>query len=445
MAKLIQRVRQLLQMSALRQAVQLTLVFLVIVSVAGLVSIVFVDREITARIDAELQGRAADITARLATSGPDRSMFYETEDRFVVFLSENSRLSKRIINNVPRLPGSASFVFQDDEGPEEVEGPWRVYALPLTGGLLLVGSSLENREDYLEVLINIFAVSGGVTLVVMLLIGGLLGWRAQRRVSIISDVLDRVAAGDLTARVGDRAGRDDFGRLARSLDETTARLDVLMRQTRNLTTNIAHDLKTPLTRLRAELEGLEAKSEDSSAVETALAQTDEIISIFEALLRMAKLESGDLRQQFETLELATVAEDVADIYRAVIEDSGHRFRFHVVETASVLGDRRLIIQALANLVENSLKHTPEGTEIGLTVEGKTLVFTDTGPGIPPDLRARVFEPMFRLEESRTTPGAGLGLALFQAITKLHQAEVVLSDSPVAGSTARGLRIEIRFS
>ena len=310
---------------------------------------------------------------------------------------------------------------------------------------MLVGSNLENREDYLEVLINIFAVSGGATLVVMLTIGGLLGWRAQRRVSAISGVLERVAAGDLTARVGDRAGKDDFGRLARSLDDTTARLDVLMRQTRNLTTNIAHDLRTPLTRLRAELEGLEEKSEDSAAVENALAQTDEVISIFDALLRMAKLESGEHRQRFETLDLASVAGDVADIYRAVIEDSGRSFEFQVTDTAPVQGDRRLLIQALANLIENSLKHTPRGTHISLAVEGKALVFADTGPGIPSDLRARVFEPMFRLEDSRTTPGAGLGLALFQAITNLHEAEVVLTDNPQTASVSPGLRIEIRFS
>lgn len=445
MTRVFLRLRQLLQMSALRQAVQLTLVFLVIVCVAGLASIVFVDREITARIDAELEARASDLTARLAASGPDRSMFYETEDRFAVIQSGDSRLARRIVNGMPRLPGPATYQFEEHEGPDEAEGPWRVYAQPLAGGLLLVGTSLENREDYLEVLINIFAVSGGVTLVVMFVIGGVLGWRAQRRISVISEVLDRVAAGDLTARVGDRAGRDDFGRLARSLDDTTARLDILMRQTRNLTTNIAHDLKTPLTRLRAELEGLGEVTSDSAAVDNALAQTDEVISIFEALLRMAKLESGDLRKQFATLDLASVAEDVAEIYRAVVEDSGHSFRFHVAETAKVQGDRRLIIQALANLIENSLKHTPAGTEIGLEVHGSTVVFTDTGPGIPADLREHVFEPMFRLEESRTTPGAGLGLALFQAIARLHQADVVLTDNPVSGTSARGLRIELRFS
>lgn len=442
---MLKRFRQLLQMSALRQAVQLTLVFLVIVCVAGLVSVLFVDREITARIDTELQGRAADIATRLAATGPDRAMFYETEDRFAVILSDNTRLARRMTNGIARLPGAATFHFKEDEEFEELEGPWRVYATPISNGLLLVGSNLENREDYLEVLINIFAVSGGVTLVVMLAIGGLLGWRAQKRVSVISGVLDRVAAGDLSARVGDRAGRDDFGRLARSLDDTTARLEVLMRQTRNLTTNIAHDLKTPLTRLRAELESLEDRTTDTDAVENALAQTDEVIHIFEALLRMAKLESGEHRQRFETLQLASVVEDVADIYRAVIEDSGRSFQFQVSGTATVQGDRRLLIQALANLIENSLKHTPAKTQIGLEVKGKMLVFTDTGPGIPAELRERVFEPMFRLEESRSTPGAGLGLALFQAIANLHQAEVVLSDNPQSGSASSGLRIEILFS
>jgi len=441
---LIKRFRQLLQMSALRQAVQLTFVFLVIVCVAGAVSIVFVDREITARIDVELEGRAGDLALRLATTGPDRSTFFETEDRFALYADQGSRLSRFLRGRVGKLPGAATVMFKEEEGPGELEGAWRVYVLPVSGGLIVVGSNLEDREDYLEVLINIFAVSGGATLAVMLVAGGLLGWRAQKRVSSITGVLDKVAAGDLSARVGDDVGKDDFGRLARSLDETTARLEILMRQTRNLTTNIAHDLKTPLTRLRAELEGLEHEFGEQEAIENALEQTDEVISIFESLLRMAKLESGEHRQRFETLALASVAEDVADIYRAVIEDSGRGFQLHVSQPANVQGDRRLIIQALANLIENSLKHTPAETQIGLEVHGRTLVFTDTGPGIPEDLRDRVFEPMFRLEESRTTPGAGLGLALFQAIANLHQAEVLLSENPQADTASPGLRIEIRF-
>ena len=126
MAKLFQRGRQLLQMSALRQAVQLTLVFLAIVCVAGLVSIVFVDREITARIDAELERRAADITTRLATTGPDRAMFYETEDRFAIFLDRDTRFGQRVANRLSRLPGSATLVLKEDEGPEDLEGPFRV-------------------------------------------------------------------------------------------------------------------------------------------------------------------------------------------------------------------------------------------------------------------------------------------------------------------------------
>jgi len=438
------RFRQLLQMSALRQAVQLTLLFLVIVCVAGAVSIVFVDREITIRIDVELEGRAGDIATRLATAGPDPSMYFETEDRFALYADQDSRVSRFLRRSVGKLPGSATVMFKEDEGPGDLEGAWRVYALPVSGGLIVVGSNLEDREDYLEVLINIFAVSGGAMLAVMLVAGGALGWRAQKRVSAITGVLDKVASGDLTARVGDGVGTDDFGRLARSLDETTARLEILMRQTRNLTTNIAHDLKTPLTRLRGELEGLEHMFGEHETIESALEQTDEVISIFESLLRMAKLESGEHRQRLETLELATVAEDVADIYRAVIEDSGRGFRFRVFETASVRGDRRLIIQALANLIENSLKHTPSETQIDLEVKGKTLVFADTGPGVPEDLRERVFEPMFRLDASRTTPGSGLGLALVQAITNLHQAEVTLSDNPQTGATSPGLRIEIRF-
>ncbi|WFE91395.1 HAMP domain-containing sensor histidine kinase [Roseibium porphyridii] len=442
--KLLNQIRALMQMSVLRQTVQLTLVFLVIVAFAGFVSILFIDREINARIDAELETRLADVAGRIAAIGPDNALFYETEDRFVAFQGPGGATYGALAKLTENRPGLRTIKLGRKVVGEDLDGIWRVYIAQAAGGTLAVGTNLDDRDDYLEVLINIFAVSGGLTLVAMLGIGGLLGWRAQRRLSAISGVLDKVAAGDLTARIEPGSGSDDFVRLSRSIDQTTSQLEILLRQTRNLTANIAHDLKTPLTRLRGQLEMIEATAADEDAISVAMEQTDEIIDLFEALLRIAKLESGEHRQRFETLSPARLAEETADIYRAVIEDSGRSFDLVVQETEAISGDRRLILQAVANLIENSLKHTPESARLTLIARGKSLVLADTGPGIPEHLYGRVLEPMYRLEESRTTPGAGLGLALVKTITNLHRAELSMASSQPDAPERKGLRIEIRF-
>jgi len=438
---LINRVRLLLRMSALRQAVQLTLVFLLIVVVAGLASILFVDREISAQIDAELESRADEISTSIETNGLNRALFYETEDRFAIFEEERGLFPKPL----GARTGYDTVKLDGKKPKDDLDGVWRVYTVDAGRGVLVVGTNLDDKDDYLEVLINIFAVSGGATLVVMVTIGGFLGWRAQKRFSTISGVLERVAGGDLSARVEVAGGNDDFDRLARDINRTTARLEILLRQTRNLTANIAHDLKTPLTRLQAQLEAIEKTPGDTGAVEKALAQTDEMIALFEALLRIAELETGEHRRRFETLNLSRLAEEAGEIYRAVVEDSGRHFELKAGKTAEIAGDRRLLLQAIANLIENSLKHTPEGTRLTLVADVNSISLSDNGPGIPEAYRDRVFEPMYRLEESRTTPGSGLGLALVRTIATLHGAQIFVTDNPDAGPTNPGLKIELRFS
>lgn len=199
-----------------------------------------------------------------------------------------------------------------------------------------------------------------------------------------------------------------------------------------------------MERLRGQLEEIERAPGDSDAIEEALAQTDEMMDLFEALLRIAKLETGEHRRHFEPIELARFAEETAEIYQAVVEDSGRSFELHVAGAAVIQGDRRLLLQMMANLIENSLKHTPPGTHLCLAVDGAAMSLADNGPGIPEAYRGRVCEPMYRLEESRTTPGSGLGLSQVRAIADLHQAQIGVSDNPTAGTSSPGLKIELRF-
>ncbi|WP_306260435.1 cell wall metabolism sensor histidine kinase WalK [Pararhizobium sp. IMCC21322] len=164
-------------------------------------------------------------------------------------------------------------------------------------------------------------------------------------------------------------------------------------------------------------------------IKAAIAQTDHIIAIFDAFLRIAKLESGAAYAAFEAINLGMLVQKVSDIFGAVIEDSGRRLIVEVTNPAIIQGDRVLLVQMLANLIENAMHHTPEGTDIALIADGPTLGLSDTGPGIPQDEYDRITQPLYRLEKSRTTDGAGLGLSLVKTITNPHHADLISSENP----------------
>jgi signal transduction histidine kinase len=254
-----------------------------------------------------------------------------------------------------------------------------------------------------------------------------------------------VAEGDLAARVNPLRDRDDLDALAMRVDDTTAQLDRLMRQTRDFSANIAHDLKTPLTRLRIRLEtALTAEletGESADQIGAALEQTETVIGIFDAFLRIAKLESGATKAEFVPLKLADLAAEVTAAYGPVIEDAGRIFSAEVDPQAQITGDRILLIQMLANMIENAMRHTPEGTSLRLVARDGVLGLADDGPGIPEDEHDKVLQPLYRLDKSRTGEGAGLGLALVRTIAELHGATVVLSPDPATG---RGLFIRAEF-
>lgn len=437
---MIEGIRTLLRMSSLRQALQLTLIFLVIVLGGGIASIFLVRQEITSQIDSELSDRASLLEKSIQANGAEPVIFSASEERFSAFDQGGALASQLILAE----PGFSILELDLQLADFEIEGRWRLLTRLVAGKKLVVGTNLDERDEYIETLVNVFAVSGLVAVLSMLSVGGYFGWRAQRRAASIFSVLDKVAAGDLTAKIGARDGGDDFDHLARSIDQTTERLNVLMRQTRNLSANIAHDLKTPLTRLRGQLEVIEGSVDDPILVSSATVQVDEIIELFESFLRIAELEAGEHRRRFEKLKLAKIVQEVADIYEAVVVDSGREFLVSISGDTQIDGDRRLIIQALANLIENSIKHTPQGSQISLRIHGSDVVVADTGPGIAEEYRNQVFEPMFRLERSRTTPGSGLGLSMVLTIAKLHKAHVHLSDNTTSQSSQPGLSVLMSF-
>jgi signal transduction histidine kinase len=243
---------------------------------------------------------------------------------------------------------------------------------------------------------------------------------------------------------------DEFDQLAAGLNRMLARIESLMAGVRQVSDNIAHDLRTPLTRLRTKLELLRAEVEAalgaappaSAAAEETIAAAEEMLATFNALLRIARIESGSQRAAFAEVDLAPLARDVAELYEPVAADKGQTLSVAAPRLVPVVGDRDLLFQALSNLVDNAVKYTPESGRVSLTVEPRAdrvlVEVADSGPGIPPDLHGEVFRRFFRADDSRSTPGSGLGLSLVQAVVALHGGAIELDDN------RPGLRVLVRL-
>jgi signal transduction histidine kinase len=236
---------------------------------------------------------------------------------------------------------------------------------------------------------------------------------------------------------------DDLDRLAITFNRMLDRIAALMESVKQVSSDVAHDMRTPLTRLRNRLEaGLAAPQERDVAMEGALADLDAILETFAAILRIAQIESGARRAAFGPCDLTAIARTVVDAFAPSAEDARQALSLAAGSPVRVDGDPELLTQMLVNLVENALRHAGPGAhiEVGVrrTAGGAVLTVTDNGPGVPAAERERLFDRFYRLEHSRSTPGSGLGLALVAAVAKLHDAEVRLLDA------APGLEARISF-
>lgn len=432
---------QILRMSALRQAMLLTALFVAVLTIAGVFAILELNREFDKRIRSELRSGFTAVAAEIAGKNPVQTYAPALGLDMVHFTPSDQQIPKRLNH------ADGFFERSDDDDPfgrrpsAWNNGKWLYFAGPVEEGHLVVGVNLWHRDEFEEITLQTLVGVGVLSAIVALIFGIWLGVYNQRRITAISSVLNKVASGDLTARVAPLRNSDDMDDLARRVDDTTAQLDRLMRQARGFSANIAHDLKTPLTRLRIRLEtALTAEADDGDSLEqigAALEQADKVIAIFDAFLRIAKLESGASKTNFTTVALQDIVEDITDAYGPVIEDSGRVLRIDLDPNAQITGDRVLLIQMLANMIENALRHTPEGSPLRLVANTRELGLADQGPGIAPEHYEKVVQPLYRLEKSRTTEGAGLGLALVKTIADLHGASLRLSPDP---ETVKGLYI-----
>lgn len=314
------------------------------------------------------------------------------------------------------------------------------------GGFLLVAQSTERLEELDELISNAFGWALAVTAALAILGGAIMSRSLLRRVDAVNTAIRQIMAGDLSRRIPVRGTADEFDRFSASLNEMLARMESLMNGLRQVSNDIAHDLRSPLSRLRQRLETMQLKAKSVAdyrhAMDEALGDVDAILDTFGALLRIAQIEAGTRRAGFTAVDLSGVFTTIMDAYAPVAEDQGHRLIGEVAGGIHVQGDRELLTQMLANLVENALRHTPAGTEIQVLLAANTsgplATIADSGPGIPERERSKVFQRFYRLDASRTTPGSGLGLSLVAAVADLHEIAIELRDN------RPGLKVEMRF-
>jgi signal transduction histidine kinase len=287
-----------------------------------------------------------------------------------------------------------------------------------------------------EMVVRSFAWGLAASIALALAGGLVMSGRLMHRIETVSQTSRDIIGEDLQKRLPVTRAGDELDHLAGSINAMLDRIEGLMNDLRQVTTDIAHDLRTPLTRLRQRLELANQAENDTELARTtlasAVAELDSILAIFSSLLRIAQMESGARRQGFKQVQLSDLLGTIGELYRPMADENGQVLIETIEPSLWVMGERELLMQLFANLIENALRHSPRGSTIEIRAsrhERFTNVgVVDNGPGIPEALRDKVLQRFFRLESSRTTAGSGLGLSLASAIVKVHGATLELSDA-----------------
>ncbi|TCS54484.1 signal transduction histidine kinase [Primorskyibacter sedentarius] len=335
-----------------------------------------------------------------------------------------------------------------EDGNAQIQGTYLTLTDTLWGGQLTIARNRQDVEALRDAYWRIFALSLFPTIILGFSGALYFASRSARQVSEIGAALDLMTKGDLNARVMPRSNWSaDLAGIGGKVDLLAQAQEASVATIKQVSSDIAHDLKTPLQRVGVHLNDLkhqtELSSEATDLIEKARLELDDMALVFVSLLQIAQIESGSARAQFAPLDLDALAGDFCELYEFSAADSGRTLSFvGMGETVMVDGDRTLLGQVLANLIENAIRHTPKGSDIVASVSQVnrrvTLAVTDNGTGIPASEHDLVLRRLYRRDQSRTTPGSGLGLSLVTSIAKLHNANVILSDA------TPGLRVQIVF-
>jgi signal transduction histidine kinase len=409
----------------------------------------FMEQQIDASVAGELaEIRAAapndtlaqlrDVVASLIARSPD--FFYLLQDAGGQVIAGNLPATQPL-SGVRQWAGSGHHrrkAFSGIRGEGHIVGE---------GAYLFVGLSTVQLHKMEEAVVRAFL--WGLASAMLLAIGGgaATSFWILRRIETVSRTSREIVGGELQRRIPERGTGDEFDHLAASLNAMLDRIQTLMEGLRQVSNDIAHDLRTPLTRLRQRLELAtrvgSRQSDSHDVIESAIRDVDSILETFAALLRIAQIESGTRRAGFSRVDLAEVLRTVIEIYQSALDEGGLILDVKIEPALAVNGDRELLTQLFANLLDNALRHCPPNARVALTAERQgdriTVAVADNGPGIPAEFREKVLHRFFRLERSRSTPGSGLGLSLAYAIASLHDSKLVLSDRHPGLCIAVGLR------
>ncbi len=386
-----------------------------------------------------LPGLTALISERMARE-PGSPILYLLADRnFQPLLGNLDHWPK---GNEPKT-GWLSFRLEDDRHPAGKGHPARARLFNLEGGfLLLVGRDVNELEKIQQLIASTLVWGLAITVVLALLGGTMISRRFLRRIESINDTCRDIIYGDLSRRIPVRSADDDFDQLAGNLNNMLDQIEALMAGVRQVSDNIAHDLRTPLARLRNRLEALREQVTEEGPrelLDQAAAEADGLLATFKALLRIGQIESGSRRAGFTEIDLAALLQDVTELYEPLADEKGQHIELELAASEPIRGDRDLLFQAFANLLDNAIKYTPENGRIRIELTGTQVSVADNGPGIPEEARDKVFQRFYRLEQCRTTPGNGLGLSLVAAVSNLHNARIRLEDNEP------GVRVILNFS
>lgn len=356
-----------------------------------------------------------------------------------------SKDGARVAGGLDTWPSSAGWSEVPNPQPDSESATRRYFVTDLQGGVALaLAADQEQIEDAREAIFDGFVSAFG-TVLVLGIAGGLgLSFLVLRRVETIRRTAQAIIAGDLTRRVPVRGTNDDFDRLSQTLNQMLDRIGELMTSLRQVSANIAHDLKSPLARLRHRLESAQTMIDADARPQLgeAIEQVDDILATFSALLRIAQIEAGTRRAGFARFNLSTTFLTVAEAFAPAAEDAGQTLAAAIEPDLEITGDRELVTQMLANVVENAIHHTGPGTRIAVALRrdatGIMGIIADNGPGVPLAERDRIFDRFHRLPQSHGVAGNGLGLSLVKAVAEIHDIAVAVEDA------GPGFRLTLRF-
>ncbi len=447
---------------------RLTLLFLALFASAASAFLAYIyiatAGEATRRTDQEIRREMrslVDVYSRAGIDAVNQSLIERAASEkpflYLLLTKDGRRISGSIeespVENFTGQPKEATFQVTDvDAMGREVKHPARGRQVQLSGGeILFVGADAGEDEAYVAQIVRALQAAG--LLVVLLGLGGgvLVSRNVSRTMVNLIDVVERVRNGEQGVRARVRGARDEFDELAQGVNDMLDRLERSMAGHKHAGDAIAHDLRSPLTRLRARLEAayidVEAgKGDAEEALAQAIVDTDGVLKTFGAVLSIARLQAAGEAPNPVVFDPAELGEDMAELYEPVCEDKEIDFSAEITRDLSVRGNREFLAQAVANLLDNAVKYTPSGGAIMLRVRRRSsgeveYSVTDTGPGVPEEDRERVIQRFVRLENSRNEPGAGLGLSLVAAVAEAHGGRLELSEGPgKVGEMGPGLRV-----